>query len=884
MGSWNLLALALWGVVLIVGCSPGRREALRARESMPDAGSCKLQPDSDASVVAASAGAQAARDAQDAHDAGTDELVPDPALRAQRHRFFEIRVLDASDRTPIAGVQLETVNHILYRSDKNGRVAFYEPGLMSTNVFFTPSRVGYTRAADGFGYRGLALPVSEGGMGELLLERTMETLQAVPESSSDLATRLLQADVPGANACFGLQLIAADTRRGVPLIFATLDSQGDDRQYISDSQGVIAICNPDLLGTRKRFSFDGDGYHADSDSAELDITAGEIARMPLIRDNIAERLYRSTGQGIYTDSLRLGLRTRTAALGNGLVMAQDAVSKARFHEELFWIWGITHRPNHPLGNFTTTAARSAVPAPDAISGITYDYIVDDNGYARGIIDDIAPTSQATWVNGLVNVLDADGQEALFATFVKPNVDLSINKRGLLRFDSQRERLAATGLEYPLTDFVAPTGQPLRFGDYLYYGSVLRIPATAEALLDTSRYEVWTALGADGQLAREADGSPAYRWRTAGLEMTESQLTAAGSTASALLTGHVTAVDDQRHIDVDGNGAVGYDAQRQRFVRVVAQKNGSSSFLGEVWYMEADTPLGPWLYARKVLTADAYSFYSPWLHQDFDPSGRYLYFEATYTDALARDVAVPTARYDRNQLMYRLDVNDPRLGLPVAIYALGADYVDKLQLPTTGPARTPAFFALDRRTTNDDVVAVAWTHASCSPARRLVASTTPNTEPLFYGVTSASSARARGMVPLYAYRDAEGVESYALGGAVAAQGSTRVDPPLIYVWPNAIQVALPVPDYHARSVDAGPDQCLQASSATSTVEVELAGSTNVQAISYAWHALGAPCLVAETSSARLRLPTGVHSFQLVVTDDKGLKTTDSVIIEITAPEN
>src|SRR5262249_16272026 len=122
----------------------------------------------------------------------------------------------------------------------------------------------------------------------------------------------------------------------------------------------------------------------------------------------------------------------------------------------------------------------------------------------------------------------------------------------------------------------------------------------------------------------------------------------------------------------------------------------TSFLGETWYAEADTPLGPWVYARKVVTHDNYSFYNPKQHPYFDQDGgRLIYFEGTYTHTFSGNDQ-PTPRYDYNQVMYRPELAEQRLNLPVAIYRLeggGFGPVSKL-----GPGDTqlrPTFFALDR---------------------------------------------------------------------------------------------------------------------------------------------------------------------------------------------
>ena len=83
-------------------------------------------------------------------------------------------------------------------------------------------------------------------------------------------------------------------------------------------------------------------------------------------------------------------------------------------------------------------------------------------------------------------------------------------------------------------------------------------------------------------------------------------------------------------------------------------------LGEVWYSEASEPTGPWLRAKKIASHPHYSFYGPYHHAFFDQGGgRIIYFQGTFTHEFSgSDDAIP--RYDYNQIMYRLDLADPRL--------------------------------------------------------------------------------------------------------------------------------------------------------------------------------------------------------------------------------
>ncbi len=155
---------------------------------------------------------------------------------------------------------------------------------------------------------------------------------------------------------------------------------------------------------------------------------------------------------------------------------------------------------------------------------------------------------------------------------------------------------------------------------------------------------------------------------------------------------------------DSNGIVGHGGSvywndyRHRWVMIFVELGGTS-YLGEVWFAEADTPLGPWVFARKIVTHDRQTFYNPKQHPFLDKdNGRILFFEGTYTNTFSGNPET-TPRYEYNQILYKLDLADPRLNLPVAIYALSGEQpparfgtVSQLAKSQSAP---PAFFALDR---------------------------------------------------------------------------------------------------------------------------------------------------------------------------------------------
>jgi len=93
---------------------------------------------------------------------------------------------------------------------------------------------------------------------------------------------------------------------------------------------------------------DGFGFHGTA----LQTEPGDKTTVRIRRRNIAERLYRVTGGGIYRDSLLLGVPVplREPIL-NGLVLGQDSVMAAVYRGRIYWFWGDTNRPAYPLGNF-----------------------------------------------------------------------------------------------------------------------------------------------------------------------------------------------------------------------------------------------------------------------------------------------------------------------------------------------------------------------------------------------------------------------------------------------------------------------------------------------------------------------------------------------------
>src|SRR3954471_16390660 len=93
------------------------------------------------------------------------------ALPTPESRPFAITVVDEQTGRGVPLVELRTVNEVRYVTDSAGVAAVYEPGLMGQSVYFRVKSHGYEFAADGFGMRGKALTLTEGGSATLKVRR-----------------------------------------------------------------------------------------------------------------------------------------------------------------------------------------------------------------------------------------------------------------------------------------------------------------------------------------------------------------------------------------------------------------------------------------------------------------------------------------------------------------------------------------------------------------------------------------------------------------------------------------------------------------------------------------------------------------------------------------
>ncbi len=489
-----------------------------------------------------------------------------------------------------------------------------------------------------------------------------------------ISSVLSQADAARASDVFHVRVIDQETERGVPLVeLKTVNNVS----YWSDSAGSIAIREPALQGLTVYFRVASHGYEASADGfgyrgVRLVVEAGQSAVVRVRRLNRAERLYRVTGGDIYRDTILAGQESPIKEpLVNAKVYGSDSVVNAVYRNQIYWFWGDTNRPKYPLGNFHVPGAVSQLPNDgglDPSTGVDLTYFKAADGFAKPTCK--MPGPGPTWINGLV-VLKHGDRERMFAMYVKVKPPLSIYERGIVEFDDSLQAFRKVKT-LDASDHAWPSGHPLKTKiggqEYVYFNSplaLLRVRATAEALVDSSQYESYTYLASgsrkdDYQVERQDNGELKWSWKrdtippNANLERTLIRESLLKPTER---TFQLSEFESGRKVNVHG-ASIAWNEFRSRWTIIALEAGGESSLLGEVYYAEAPAPEGPWSPAIKVVTHDRYSFYNPKQHPMLaQQDGRFIYFEGTYTKMFSGN-PTSTPHYDYNQVMYRLDLAKP----------------------------------------------------------------------------------------------------------------------------------------------------------------------------------------------------------------------------------
>jgi hypothetical protein len=549
---------------------------------------------------------------------------------------------------------------------------------------------------------------------------------------------------------FEIRVIDRETGRGIPLIGLT---PLNNATLFTDSKGFIAFYEPGLMHENLYFKIDGEGYQFKRDktgreAVTLFTKPGDSATILMTRTVPAERLYRTTGQGIYRDSYLLGKASPIGKpLINGKVLGQDSNLGAIYNGKIFWLWGDTFLPSEYEGNFSVSAATSSLPGKgglDPDSGIDYTYFVDADGASRNMINLSDPG--LVWFEWLLNIPDKFGQEQLVAKYARVNGLWENDERGIAVFNDQlgifeSYKTSPDWLEgyavmhHPFKGFV--DGNPL-----LYLTSEFkftRVVPDLDKVSEPALYESYSCLqtGSDydqmnPKIDRDGNGNLQYGWKlnTAYIDQARQQeLIDSGHIHSSEGWTQLTDVKSGDPVQVK-RGSIYWNNFLNKWI-LIAAAGGKKT--GHIIFAEADTPVGPWAYCTTIAEHDNY-LYNPAQHPFLDKNGgQTIYFEGTYTRFWGKGSVKPY--YNYNQLMYRLSMERQELFLPVPVYRMKTgDFLLRKEIEKDlawESIESIAFFAFDPNRKTDDLIPIY--KISLPTGYRL--STQKNGEPLFYALPS-----------------------------------------------------------------------------------------------------------------------------------------------------
>lgn len=516
-------------------------------------------------------------------------------------------------------------------------------------------------------------------------------------SSTDLDAASSPPQAPTTTPYYSIRLVDADSGRGIPLVYLRSEYKSI---YVTDSAGYVAFNEPELMtGQGLWLNVASFGYQTpmggfDTEGLQVYPSPGGSVEIRLQRTQVAERLYRMTGYGIYRDSVLLGQPTPLERpIINAQVTGSDTVQCAKYQGKLLWMWQDTDQLAFPLGNFNMTGATTDLPDKiDPEKGIDFHYLTsgadnDPDTFVRSLaeIPLDTPGSYPIWVDGLTVVPDEDqGVERLVARYYASGPNMECIEEGLVEWNDATKRLDKITKLPTGCGGLAPMGHTYYVRDngtrYAYYGKNIRVKADYASARDPSQYEAFTCLSPDGTTARRAaDGTLIWGWVKGGkavnYENTNS-LVSQGLFSADESPYRVTDVDSGKKITIAQVG-IAWNPYLGLWVNIMQELLGDTT-AGEIWFATARAPEGPWAQAKKVAThfmntksyqQNSNDLYNPVQHYELmADGGRLVYFSGTFVNTFSGN-PWSTPYYHYNNIMYRLDLNESSLNLPAPPPAL-----------------------------------------------------------------------------------------------------------------------------------------------------------------------------------------------------------------------
>jgi hypothetical protein len=396
---------------------------------------------------------------------------------------------------------------------------------------------------------------------------------------------------------FVVRVVDDRTNRGVPLVELRLEN---DVKYWTDSAGVAALDEPSLHGRDVSISIRSHGYEYPSDTA-----LGPAVKVRIVPGKTHELRVRRTMVAERLYRLTGEGIYRDSVMAGIFVPAHARSLKARVLGQDTVsaavyrgriFWIWGDTIGTDYWNFSVSAATSDLRDDPAV-GVDYQYFTID-GRAKPML--ALRGKGLVWIEGLLPMKDAAGHERLVATYTRQSGLKFPDECGLALFRDDTEVFE------PWVQFQCNkahvSSHPFMHDGYWYAYPSLRVRNDWTAIQDPRQWETRIV-----QLPRNAKRPSCVVW----------------------------------------------NEYRRRWILLMED-------VGDVYYAEALHPEGPYGEAVKIIQHDEYNFYNVATHTFFNQEGgRVIYLEGTYTDSFS-GAKERTPRYNYNQVMYRLRLDDPRL--------------------------------------------------------------------------------------------------------------------------------------------------------------------------------------------------------------------------------
>jgi hypothetical protein len=311
------------------------------------------------------------------------------------------------------------------------------------------------------------------------------------------------------------------------------------------------------------------------------------------------------------------------------ILGCDTIQITPHNNQLYWAWGDTTLARYPLGLFHMIGATTPLKPLSSFEppiALRYNYFCEKPDQP-GVIARM-PGEGPTWISGFASLPDVQGHKHLVAVYEKIEGHLTPYETGLCHWNEEREQFEPLKVIWKKGAEAsrpppAPDGHPTFWKE--------------------SSGKEWLLLG--DPFPRLKCAATFEAWQTPeSWELLQPQESVPTSDGKEQIKPH--------------RGSIAWNPYRQKWVAVFTQLQGDPSYLGEIWYAEAENPTGPWKNAVKVVTHNNYTFYNPHLHQDFTAEDSpILLFEGSYTKEFS-GAQEATPRYNYNQILYRIDLDEP----------------------------------------------------------------------------------------------------------------------------------------------------------------------------------------------------------------------------------